>query len=121
MTILVSVLSVFVAAEHFFFLILEMALWTKPFGRKTFGNSKELAEQTKVLAANQGLYNGFITAGILWGLFHPNPEFGHQVVLFFLVCATAAGIFGGITANRTILYIQTFPALITGVLVYYML
>ena len=94
-----------------------MFLWTKPAGIKIFGNTKENAEITKSLAANQGLYNGFISAGLIWGFLHPRPEIGHQIILFFLLCVVVAGIYGSITAKKSILYIQAFPAFITLCLV----
>ena len=113
MELFINLLVLFVAIEHMGFLYLEMFLWTKVSGRKIFGNTKEDAQKTKVLAANQGLYNGFLSAGLLWGLFHPNVEVGSQIVLFFLICIVVAGVYGGVTAKRTILYIQALPALIT--------
>ncbi len=96
-----------VAAEHIAILILEMFLWTKPFGRRVFGLTRELAESSRVLAANQGLYNGFLAAGLIWSLFA-----GFQVKVFFLICVIVAGIFGGFTAKRTILWTQGLPAAI---------
>ncbi len=96
-----------VAAEHIAILILEMFLWTKPFGRRVFGLTRELAESSRVLAANQGLYNGFLAAGLIWSLFA-----GFQVKVFFLICVIVAGIFGGFTARRTILWTQGLPAAI---------
>ena len=117
MATLISILVLFIALEHLGFLYLEMFLWSKPTGIKIFRHTKEDAEKSKVLAANQGLYNGFICAGLIWGLIHPNTEFGSQIIFFFLTCATTAGIYGGITANKTILYIQALPAIITIALV----
>lgn len=117
MDLLISILVLFVALEHLGFLYLEMFMWTKQSGRKIFGNTKEEAEITKVLAANQGLYNGFISAGLTWGVFHPTPELSNQIVLFFLLCVVIAGIYGSITAKRSILYIQALPAFITTILV----
>lgn len=108
-----SFLVLFVAIEHFGFLYLEMFLWSKKSGRKIFGNSKEEAEKTKVLAANQGLYNGFIAAGLVWGFLHPNQVFSSQIILFILTCVVIAGIYGGLTAKKSILYIQALPALLT--------
>ena len=116
MELLITALVLFIALQHFGFLYLEMFLWTKKAGRKVFGNSKEGAEKTKVLAANQGLYNGFIAAGLLWGFFHPDQEVGLQIILFFLCCIIIAGIFGAMTAKKSILYIQAFPALLAAVL-----
>lgn len=117
MATLITLTVLFVALEHLGFLYLEMVLWTKPSGRKIFGNTKEQAETTKVLAASQGLYNGFISAGLVWGLLHPDPDSGSQITLFFLACAAIAGVYGGISAKRSIFYIQGLPAIITAVLV----
>ena len=116
MELLTSFLVLFVAIEHFGFLYLEMFLWSKKSGRKIFGHSKEEAGKTKVLAANQGLYNGFIAAGLVWGFLHSNQDFGTQIILFILTCVVIAGIYGGLTAKKSILYIQALPALITIVL-----
>lgn len=113
MELITSFLILFIAVEHFGFLYLEMFLWSKKSGRKIFSHSKENAEKTKVLAANQGLYNGFIAAGLIWGFFHTNNEMGSQIVLFFLSFVVVAGIYGGLTAKKSILYIQALPAVIT--------
>ena len=113
MEIITSILILFVAFEHLAFLYLEMFLWTKDVGRKVFGTSKDEAEATKVLAANQGLYNGFISAGLLWGYFYSKPEVGLQIILFFLGCVVVAGVYGAITAKISILYLQAFPAAIS--------
>lgn len=103
-----------VALLHVLFLVLEMFLWTKPFGRRTFGLSRELAENTKALAANQGLYNGFLAAGLIWGVVSGTFD----VKVFFLVCVIVAGIFGALTAKRSILYIQALPAMLALALVW---
>jgi putative membrane protein len=103
-----------VALLHLYFMVLEMFLWTKPAGLKAFGQSPEQAEASKVLAANQGLYNGFLAAGLIWGAL--TNEF--HIMLFFLTCVIAAGIFGGLTASRKILYIQALPALIALILLH---
>lgn len=87
-------------------------MWTKPLGLKAFGLKPEFAEQSKVLAANQGLYNGFLAAGLLWSFFHTNPEFAQQLQLFFLGCVIIAGVYGAMTASKKILYIQALPAAI---------
>ena len=121
MKISALILCLIVALEHLGFLYLEMFLWTKKTGRKIFGNSREDAERTKVLAANQGLYNGFIAAGLIWGLVYPVAQIGYQIQLFFLVCVTIAGIYGGITVKKSILLIQGLPALIGAVLVAFLL
>jgi putative membrane protein len=104
-----------VAVLHLYFLILEMFLWKKPFGRKTFGLTREMAEATASLAANQGLYNGFLAAGLIWGL-TLGPA-GFAVKVFFLVCVVIAGIFGAATANRRILWVQAVPGAIALALV----
>ncbi|RLE19845.1 MAG: DUF1304 domain-containing protein [Acidobacteria bacterium] len=114
-------ISLFVALEHLGFLYLEMFLWTKTAGQKIFGNSREDAEKTKVLAANQGLYNGFIAAGLIWGLVHPVSQVGYQIQLFFLACVMIAGIYGGITARKSIFLIQGLPALIGAILVTFLM
>ena len=101
-----------VAIEHVYILILEMFLWTKPKGMKTFGTTAEEAETTKVLAANQGLYNGFLAAGLAWGLLHPNQELAWQIQVFFVACVMAAAIYGGLTANKRIMVVQGLPALL---------
>lgn len=97
-----------VALLHVYIMILEMFFWTKPMGLKAFGLKKDFADASKVLAANQGLYNGFLAAGIFYGIFVNNLEF----VIFFLSCVVVAGIFGGFTSHRKILVIQAMPALV---------
>ena len=109
-----------VALLHIYFLVLEMFLWTKPKGLKIFGNTPEKAEATKVLAANQGLYNGFLSAGLIWGLLESNDVFALKLKLFFLICVAVAGVYGAITASRKILWIQAFPATL-GVLSLFLL
>lgn len=106
MTLNIIILAI--ALLHIYILILEMFFWEKSLGLKTFRNSPEKAAATKVLAANQGLYNGFLAAGLLWGLLTHNTEF----MIFFLICVATAGIYGGVTAARKILFIQGLPALI---------
>jgi putative membrane protein len=93
-----------VALLHLYFLVLEMFLWDKPFGRRTFGMTADEAAATKTLAMNQGLYNGFLAAGLLWGLVA-----GDAVHIFFLACVIVAGVFGSMTASRTILWVQALP------------
>ena len=112
MEIISTVLVAVVAVEHLYILSLEMFLWTKPRGMKVFGTTPEQAESTRVLAANQGLYNGFLSAGLIWGLMHPVAEIGSQVQIFFLLCVIAAGIYGGLTAKRSIMFVQGLPATI---------
>ena len=108
-----------VAALHAYFMLLEMVLWTKPFGRKAFGLTPEFAEQTKGLAANQGLYNGFLVAGLLWGMIAGlTTPIGFAVAVFFLVCVVVAGVFGAITVSRKILAVQAVPGAIALVLVW---
>ena len=114
MSTIAVVLIVLVAVLHVYFLVLEMFLWTKPLGLKTFRNSVEKAEMTRVLAANQGLYNGFLAAGLFWGLFTDR----RAVVIFFLVCVVTAGVFGGLTAKTSILLTQALPALIALILTF---
>jgi putative membrane protein len=99
-----------VAALHVYFLVLEMFLWTRPLGLKTFRNSPEKAADTAVLAANQGLYNGFLAAGLVWGLIQGVPGFAFQIKTFFLLCVIAAGVYGAATVSRRILYVQAAPA-----------
>ena len=111
MKVLGIVLVLLVALEHLYFLYLEMFLWTRPKGLRIFGNTAEKAEGSKVLAANQGLYNGFLAAGLLWGLVYPGAA-GIHVQMFFLACVIVAGIYGGLTVKRTILYLQGGPALL---------
>ena len=109
MTIIAKVLIALVAVEHLYFLVLEMFLWTTPRTRAAFGMSAEQAEQTKVLAANQGLYNGFLAAGLIWSLVAPS-DYARALALFFLSCVLIAGIYGGFTANRRIWLLQALPA-----------
>lgn len=103
-------LVLLVAIEHIYILFIEMFLWTKPKGLKVFGLTQDFANSTKALAANQGLYNGFLAAGLCWGLLHSNALFGHQIQVFFLVCVITAGIYGSLTAKKSILYMQALPA-----------
>jgi putative membrane protein len=108
MIIVANIVITVVAILHLGFLVLEMFLWNHPIGRKIFRMTKEISESSATLAANQGLYNGFLAAGLIWGLFA--GEF--SLKLFFLSCVLVAGIFGGFTAKRSILYIQALPALL---------
>jgi putative membrane protein len=114
MKMLGMTLVLVVALEHLYFLYLEMFLWTHPKGLKVFGNTPERAEASKVLAANQGLYNGFLAAGLLWGLIYPNPVAGVHIQLFFLGCVMVAGLYGGLTVKKTIAYVQAGPALLAA-------
>ncbi len=111
MNLIVNIITAIVALLHTYFLILEMFLWEKPTGRAVFHNTAEFAVQSKTLAANQGLYNGFLAAGLVWGLFAGDP-----VKIFFLSCVIIAGVFGAFTVSKRIFYIQALPALIGLVL-----
>ena len=106
-----------VAVEHVYILILEMFLWATPKGMKAFGTTREFALASKALAANQGLYNGFLAAGLAWGLAYPDAAVGLQIKTFFLACVIVAAIYGGITAKKSILVVQGLPALIAMILV----
>ncbi len=108
MALVANVIVALIGVLHVYILVLEMFLWTTPRGLKAFGNTPEKAELTKVLAANQGLYNGFLAAGLFWGL-SLGPA-GTGVKVFFLLCVAIAGLYGGATASRKILFIQTVPA-----------
>jgi len=110
MTTAANIAIGFVALLHACFLVLEMFLWDKPFGRRIFRTTPEYAAASKSLAANQGLYNGFLAAGLLWGL--ALGAAGFHVKLFFLACVIVAGLFGGATVNRNILFVQTIPGII---------
>lgn len=105
-----NTLVALVALLHAYFLVLEMFLWDKPYGMKTFGNTPEQAEATKVLAANQGLYNGFLVAGLLWGL--NLGQAGFTIKVFFLGCVVVAGLFGALTVSRKIFFVQALPAVL---------
>jgi putative membrane protein len=114
MTILANILIGLVAVLHLGFLALEMFFWDHPFGRKSFRMSADYSKASASLAANQGLYNGFLAAGLIWGLVTGDVP----VKFFFLICVLIAGIFGGFTAKRTILYIQALPALLALIALY---
>jgi putative membrane protein len=101
-----------VALEHVYILYLEMFAWTAPRTRRSFGTTEAFAQETRALAANQGLYNGFLAAGLFWGLAYPNPAIGTQIQLFFVLCVLVAAIYGGLTAKRSILVVQGAPALL---------
>ena len=109
-----TILVALVALEHLYILVLEMFLWTKPAGLRAFGLTPEFAEQTRVLAANQGLYNGFLAAGLIWSLLRKRD--GIPVRVFFLCCIVVAGAYGGMTAKTSILYVQAAPALLALIL-----
>ena len=113
MSLAADILVGVVAALHLYFLVLEMFLWDTPTGRRTFGLDPEFATASKALAANQGLYNGFLAAGLVWGLVDDRED----VKLFFLACVIVAGAYGAVTVNRRILLVQALPALVAFVLV----
>jgi putative membrane protein len=113
-----NLLVALVAALHVYFLVLEMFLWTKPSGLKTFRNSPEKAADSAVLAANQGLYNGFLAAGLFWGLVQSTPAFAFQIKMFFLLCVIVAGVYGAATVSRRILFVQAAPAALALVLLW---
>jgi len=113
MTILAGAALALVALLHAYFLVLEMFLWERPAGRKAFGTTAEFAAATKTLAANQGLYNGFLAAGLLWGL----VAGATPVRVFFLACVIVAGVYGAFSVSRKILFVQALPAAIALVLV----
>ncbi len=108
MTIISNIAVALVAVLHLYFLVLEMFLWTKPRGLRTFGLTPEFAEASKTLAANQGLYNGFLAAGLLWGIGAGSIEFK----VFFLGCVIVAGIYGALTSSRKILWVQALPGVV---------
>lgn len=114
MILVANILVLLVALLHIGFLVLEMFYWDHPIGRKRFGLTPEFSKASATLAANQGLYNGFLAAGLIWGLIIADTP----VKIFFLVCVLIAGVYGGFTAKRTILYIQALPALLALIAVY---
>ncbi|WP_433715308.1 DUF1304 domain-containing protein [Nocardia sp. CA-084685] len=116
MRVVAEVLVGLVALLHIYILVMEMFLWTTPRVRASFGSTAEFAEQTKVLAANQGLYNGFLAAGLIWGIIASDPV-GFAAMIFFTACVVVAGIYGAATANRRILFVQALPGAIVLVAV----
>ncbi|MBD7960354.1 DUF1304 domain-containing protein [Comamonas avium] len=108
MQVFANIVVAAVALLHIYILVLEMFLWTQPQGRRAFGMTQEFAQQTKVLAANQGLYNGFLAAGLMTGLLLGDQ--GQLFKIFFLVCIMVAGAYGALTASKKIFFIQTVPA-----------
>ncbi|MEU3721741.1 DUF1304 domain-containing protein [Streptomyces sp. NPDC031705] len=110
MSIIATAAVLLIAAVHLFIMVLEMFLWTGPRARAAFGTTPEFASATKTLAANQGLYNGFLAAGLVWGAVASDPV-GFQVKVFFLACVAVAGAYGAATAGRKIVFVQTVPAL----------
>ncbi len=113
---LACVLIAVVAFEHLVFLVLEMFLWTTPTGMRVFALTPEFAQQSATLAANQGLYNGFLAAGLIWSLVQKGDAFAAKI--FFLICVIVAGIFGGFTVKTSILFVQAAPALLALTLVW---
>jgi putative membrane protein len=113
---LASILIAVVALLHLCFMYLEMIAWDQPLGRKVFGTSPEFAAASRALAANQGLYNGFLVAGLVWGL--ALGEGGFAIKVFFLACVVVAGAFGAATVSRRILYVQALPAALALICLY---
>jgi putative membrane protein len=113
MRFLSHLMVLLVALVHFWFMALEMVLWNHPVGQRIFDMTPEYSASSAVLAANQGLYNGFLAVGLLWGLFAGRRD----VKVFFLICIVIAGVYGGLTAKMTILYVQALPALVALLLV----
>lgn len=118
MTLAAVVLVVLVALLHVYFLVLEMFLFDTPYGRKTFGITPEFSKQAKSLAQNQGLYNGFLAAGLVWGLAAYGIVAGRPVLTFFLACVVIAGLYGGMTVNRRVAVFQALPAALALALVW---
>lgn len=118
MNAIANILVALVALLHVYFLALEMFFWTRPLGLKTFRNTPEKAADSAVLAANQGLYNGFLAAGLVWGLAQPNLAFAFQIKIFFLLCVMAAGVYGAATVSYRILLVQAAPAALALVLLW---
>jgi len=114
MALIANIVIAIVALLHLYFLVLEMFLWDKPAGLRAFGQTLEAARASKVLAANQGLYNGFLAAGLIWGL--ALGAAGADIKLFFLGCVLIAGLYGAATASRKILFVQALPAAVAIVL-----
>lgn len=114
MKLVAELLVILVAVLHLGFLALEMFFWDHPFGRKRFKMSPEYSKASASLAANQGLYNGFLAAGLVWGLIAND----FSIKIFFLACVVIAGIYGGLTTRRTILYVQALPGLLALIAVY---
>jgi putative membrane protein len=119
MKLAVTLLVLLIALEHVGFLVLEMFLWTKPVGLRTFRNTADFARASARLAANQGLYNGFLAAGLGWGVAHPNGDVGFQIQVFFLACVAVAGLFGAATVSRRIFFLQALPALVALALAFF--
>jgi putative membrane protein len=118
MTFTATALVTLIAVVHVYILVLEMFLWTTKRGQRAFGMTAQQAQDTAVLAKNQGLYNGFLAAGLFWSLLAPDPAMAFQLKLFFLGCVAIAGLYGAATAARKILFIQTVPAALALTLVF---
>jgi len=118
MALISNILVGIVAALHAYFLVLEMFFWTQPLGLRVFNMTLQKAQDSAVLAANQGLYNGFLAAGLLYGIFASNTAVGFQFKVFFLLCVIAAGLYGGWSVSPRIIYIQALPAVIALVFVW---
>jgi putative membrane protein len=116
MIIIANILVALVALLHVYFLVLEMFLWTTPRGLKAFGNTQTKADDSAVLAANQGLYNGFLAAGLVWGLVEPAPGVALEIKTFFLICVIVAGLYGAYSVSRKILFVQAAPAFLALIL-----
>ena len=117
MTIIQNAAVLLIAILHVWIMYLEMVLWTTPVGQKTFRIDAEFAQKSASLAKNQGLYNGFLAAGLFWSIFASDP-INFQLKIFFLSCVLVAGIYGALTASKKILYVQALPALIALILVF---
>ncbi|GGA67968.1 membrane protein [Arenimonas soli] len=116
MSIVAIMLTALVAVLHLGFMVLEMVFWTRPLGRRVFGLDPQVARDSAKLAMNQGLYNGFLAAGLLWGLWLDD----RGITLFFLICVVIAGLFGAATVKRSILYVQALPAILAAIAVHYL-
>ena len=119
MALAATALTALIALLHLYILVLEMFLWTRPAGRRAFGMTAEQAEATKTLAANQGLYNGFLVAGLFWSLMIADPIWQVRVAVFFLGCVIVAGLYGGFTVSKQIILKQALPAIIALLLVFF--
>lgn len=117
---MLNILIGVMALSHFLFLVLEMFFWARPLGLKVFGQSLEKAKASQVLAANQGLYNGFLSAGLIWSLLHPMAETAWQLKVFFSTCVLAAGLYGAWTVSFKIFWVQSLPALFALALLFFL-
>jgi putative membrane protein len=117
MAAITTALIALVVALHLYFMALEMFLWDTPYGRRVFGSTPEFAKASKTLASNQGLYNGFLAAGLIWSLLDPHSH-AFELKIFFLACVVVAGIYGGMTATRKILFVQALPGLVALIAVH---